>query len=383
RLRHASHVPAALGRGRGSLRRCLPERDRRPDRATQLHRVGPGADRRGRGARRDEPLQHAGEPGVPSHVFEGQVPALARHPEPHGHGADASLAHRTGDRRHHPQHRGRGARGARRHGARRRRSQKRAAGRCPEVRHESGSGRARVSDRERSQEITHWQTREAELDRLSKALAGSVVALALVAASTPAEATRIVFITHAQAVDAFWSVVKNGVDDAAELMGVEVQYQAPQTFDMVQMAQLIDAAVATRPDGLVVSIPDAEALGDSIRAAVAAGIPVISMDAGLDVSKELGALLHMGIDEYPSGFAAGEKMKELGKTSGACVNMEVGNVALDQRCQGFADALGGNSQVIATSIDPIEIKNGVAGYLMQHPEIDAVLTAGATAFDPT
>jgi simple sugar transport system substrate-binding protein len=209
------------------------------------------------------------------------------------------------------------------------------------------------------------------------------MALALVAASTPAEATRIVFITHAQAVDAFWSVVKNGVDDAAELMGVEVQYQAPQTFDMVLMAQLIDAAVATRPDGLVVSIPDAEALGDSIRAAVAAGIPVISMDSGLDVSKELGALLHLGIDEYPSGFAAGEKMKELGKTSGACVNMEVGNVALDQRCQGFADALGGNSQVIATSIDPVEIRTGVAGYLMQHPEIDAVLTAGASAFDPT
>jgi simple sugar transport system substrate-binding protein len=209
------------------------------------------------------------------------------------------------------------------------------------------------------------------------------MALALVAASAPAQATRIVFITHAQAVDAFWSVVKNGVDDAAELMGVEVQYQAPPTFDMVLMAQLIAAAVASKPDGLVVSIQDGEALGDSIRAAVAAGIPVISMDAGLDVSKELGALLHLGIDEYPSGFAAGEKMKELGNSSGACVNMEVGNVALDQRCQGFADAIDGNSQVIATSIDPTEIKAGVGGYLMQHPEIDAVLTAGASAFDPT
>ena len=219
---------------------------------------------------------------------------------------------------------------------------------------------------------------------LTSVLATTVVAAGIaLAAGTPAAATRIVVITHGQASDPFWSVVKNGVDDAAELMGVEVQYQAPQTFDMVAMAQMIDAAVASKPDGLVVSIPDAEALGDSIRAAVAAGIPVISMDSGLDVSKELGALLHLGIDEYPSGFAAGERMKSLGKTTGACVNMEVGNVALDQRCQGFADALGGQSQVIATSLDPTEIKAGVTGYLQQHPDVDAVLTSGSSAFDPT
>jgi simple sugar transport system substrate-binding protein len=214
-----------------------------------------------------------------------------------------------------------------------------------------------------------------------KTLLGALAGLALLA-SAPAHAARIVVITHGQASDAFWSVVKKGVDDAGALMGVEVQYQAPQTFDMVAMKQLIDAAVASQPDGLVVSIPDAEALGDSIRAAVSAGIPVISMDSGLEVSKQLGALLHMGIDEYPSGFAAGIKMKELGKTNGACVNMEVGNVALDLRCQGFADALDGKSQVIATSNDPTEIRAGVTGYLQQHPEVDAVLTAGATAFDP-
>ncbi len=215
-----------------------------------------------------------------------------------------------------------------------------------------------------------------------KALLGVFAGLALVA-SAPAHATRIVVITHGQASDPFWSVVKHGVDDAGQLMGVEVQYQAPQTFDMVAMKQLIDAAVASKPDGLVVSIPDAEALGDSIKAAVAAGIPVVSMDSGLEVSKQLGALLHMGIDEYPSGLAAGEKMKELGKTNGACVNMEVGNVALDLRCQGFADALDGHSQVIATSLDPTEIKAGVSGYLQQHPEVDAVLTSGSSAFDPT
>jgi simple sugar transport system substrate-binding protein len=219
------------------------------------------------------------------------------------------------------------------------------------------------------------------MSRLSKALAGSVMALALIAASAPAYATKIIFVTHGQASDPFWSVVKRGVDDAAARMEVEVQYQAPPTFDMVAMKQLIDAAVATRPDGLVVSIPDAAALGDSIRAAVAAGIPVISMDSGLEVSQELGALLHLGIDEYQSGLAAGKRMKAAGRAHGACINPEVGNVALDLRCQGFEDGLG-DSQVIAVAMDPTEIRNGVSGYLQQHPEVDAAITVGAIAFDP-
>ena len=173
----------------------------------------------------------------------------------------------------------------------------------------SSISRYRHLGRSRGAGITATTREEEQWTGLGKALQARSWRSGVVAAGAPAQATRIVVITHGQASDPFWSVVKNGVDDAGKLMGVEVQYQAPQTFDMVAMAQMIDAAVASKPDGLVVSIPDAEALGDSIRAAVAAGIPVISMDSGLDVSKELGALLHLGIDEYPSGFAAGEKMK--------------------------------------------------------------------------
>src|SRR3954449_10224076 len=91
---------------------------------------------------------------------------------------------------------------------------------------------------------------------------------------------RFVVVTHGQASDPYWSVVQNGVNQAAKDMGVQVEYQAPDTFDMVAMSQMIDAAVASNPDGLVVSIPDADALGDSIKAAVAAGIPVISINSG-------------------------------------------------------------------------------------------------------
>jgi simple sugar transport system substrate-binding protein len=130
---------------------------------------------------------------------------------------------------------------------------------------------------------------------------------------------------------------------------------------MVAMSQLIDAAVNQKPAGLVVSIPDASALGPSIQKAVAAGIPVISMNSGSDVSKKLGALLHVGQDEFDAGKAAGEKLASMGGKVGVCVNHEVGNVALDLRCKGFAEGFKGKVTTLPVSNDPSEIRQGQGG----------------------
>src|SRR3954454_767550 len=116
----------------------------------------------------------------------------------------------------------------------------------------------------------------------------TMAAAALLAATFGTVAERqsaplFVVVAHGQAADPFWSVVKNGVDEAQKVTGATVEYRAPATFDMVEMAQLIDAAVASKPDGLVVSVPDAAALGRSIKNAVASGIPVVSMNSGSDV----------------------------------------------------------------------------------------------------
>ncbi|MEJ1999704.1 MAG: substrate-binding domain-containing protein, partial [Maritimibacter sp.] len=153
-----------------------------------------------------------------------------------------------------------------------------------------------------------------------KRLFGSLVTAAAFAVAAPALAQDIVVVSHGQANDPFWSVVKNGVEEAAKDTGANVDYRAPETFDMVAMSQLIDAAVNQEPDGIVVSIPDSDALGPSIQRAVAAGIPVISMNSGSDVSKDMGALLHVGQDEYDAGFAAGEKLASMGGANGICVN---------------------------------------------------------------
>ena len=211
-----------------------------------------------------------------------------------------------------------------------------------------------------------------------------VVAAALgIAGSAAAQDMRFVVVSHGQASDPFWSVVKNGVDQAAEDLGVTVEYRAPDTFNMVQMGQIIDASVASQPDGLVVSVPDAEALGDSIRNAVASGIPVISMNSGSDVREELGVAVHVGQTEYEAGEGGGKRMAEAGVTKAICVNQEVGNVALDLRCEGFADGLGGDVEVVAVSMDPTEIGNAVKAYLSANPDTDGVLTLGPSAAEPT
>ncbi len=213
-------------------------------------------------------------------------------------------------------------------------------------------------------------------------IAAAAALLALVTGPVSAQEIRIVVVSHGQASDPFWSVVKNGVDAAQKDMGVKVEYLAPDTFDMVRMSQLIDAAAASNPDGLVVSIPDADALGEAITSAVGAGIPVVSMNSGSDVRKKLGVALHVGQTEYEAGLGGGEKMKAAGVKTALCINQEVGNVALDLRCQGFSDGLGGKTEVLAVSMDPTEIRNAVIATLTRNSDIQGILTLGPSAAEP-
>jgi simple sugar transport system substrate-binding protein len=221
------------------------------------------------------------------------------------------------------------------------------------------------------------------IKRFATLAATAALALGIGSAAVAQDSGRVVVVTHGQATDPFWSVVKNGVDKAAETYGATVEYRAPDTFDMVQMAQLIEAAVASQPDGLVVSIPDADALGDSIKNAVASGIAVVSMNSGSTAREELGVLAHVGQTELEAGRGAGQRMKEAGVTNALCVNQEVGNVALDQRCEGFTEGLGGTVEVVAVGMDPTEIQSAIKAQLSAKPDINGVLALGPVASEPT
>jgi simple sugar transport system substrate-binding protein len=210
-----------------------------------------------------------------------------------------------------------------------------------------------------------------------KKLFAAVSTAAMIAMAGPALSASIIVVAHGQANDPFWSVVKNGVEKAGKDTGATVEFRSPETFDMVQMSQMIDAAVNQKPDGLVVSIPDADALGPSIKRAVEAGIPVISMNSGSDVAHELGALLHVGQSEFDAGKAAGAKLAEMGGKKGICINQEVGNVSLDLRCKGFAEGFG-QVTVVPTGNDPAEVLAKVRAALESDSDVDTVLSLNAS-----
>ena len=198
-------------------------------------------------------------------------------------------------------------------------------------------------------------------------------------APSPRKRVRIAVVTHGQASDPFWAVVKSGIDRAAHEAGVSVTYSAPDTTDMDRMKQLIRQAVATDPDGLVVSIPDAKALGGAIRAAVRAGIPVVSLNSGGDVSRRLGVLAHVGQPDEQAGFAAGRRMARAGVRQAICVEHEKGNAGLEARCNGFARALrkaGGASTVLDINLqNRHDAEQKIADAVIEQ-HVDGMLTLG-------
>jgi simple sugar transport system substrate-binding protein len=161
-------------------------------------------------------------------------------------------------------------------------------------------------------------------------------------------AVRLFVVTHGQASSPFWAIVRNGVEAAGRQMDAVVTYRAPDVYSLEHMVTLIDQAIAAKPDGLVVSLPE-PGLAPAIRRAVKAGIPTVTINSGSDMYKSLGVIAHIGQPEGPAGFKAGQRLAADGVRRALCVNLAIPNQGLDARCAGLARAMkavGGRSTVV-------------------------------------
>jgi len=193
------------------------------------------------------------------------------------------------------------------------------------------------------------------------------------------DAVRIVVITHGQASSPFWAIVRNGVEAAARQMDVLVNYRAPDVYSLDRMKALVDQAIASKPDGLVVSLPE-PGIGPEVRRAVKAGIPVVTINSGSDISHGLGVLAHVGQPERRAGLVAGRRLAASGVRRALCVNQQLGNIGLDARCDGLAEAMraaGGRSTVIGVDDQSAATPKRIAAAVARN-RIDGLLTLNAT-----
>ena len=202
---------------------------------------------------------------------------------------------------------------------------------------------------------------------------------ALVFVTSSAFAERYVMVTHGEGKDPFWPVVQKGGEDAARAIGADFEYIYNPSADMADMASSIQAAAATQPDGMVISLPDPDALGPAIKAAVAAGVPVITMNSGLENSAALGALMHVGQPEYLAGQSAGARAKAEGATKALCMIQEAYNTALVDRCEGYGESVP--MEFTDTTSDPATIQTRATAALQANPDVDAVLSVGPHVCD--
>ena len=209
-------------------------------------------------------------------------------------------------------------------------------------------------------------------------LAASAVAVGF-GSFAQAQDVNIIMITHGAASDSFWAPVKKGAEDAAEHVGASLSYQAPEGgADMVAMTNLIRAAISQEPGGIIVTVPDVNALGKPISEAADAGIPVVTINSGTDTLDQTKAMFFVGEDLYEAGVISGRSLKAMGGTKAACLNVQPGNVALDAICNGLNDGFGSDAKVVPFGFDPSEVAAKTRAVLESDPDLNALLSMSTT-----
>ncbi|MEV7193670.1 sugar ABC transporter substrate-binding protein [Streptomyces sp. NPDC093510] len=187
---------------------------------------------------------------------------------------------------------------------------------------------------------------------------------------------KIAMVTHSGEGDTFWDIVRSGAKQAARKDNVEFLYANDK--EAKGQAELVQSFVDKKVDGIVVTLAKPEAMRSVLSKAGAAGIPVVTINAGGEFSEKFGALSHIGQDESVAGEAVGDELDRRGKKKTLCVIHEQGNVSLEQRCAGVKKSFGGsveNLNVEGTNAPASE--SSISAKLQATKDIDAVVTLGA------
>ena len=105
----------------------------------------------------------------------------------------------------------------------------------------------------------------------------------------------------------YWKTAGTGFTRAAAQMQLRSDFEGPQNYDVNAEKEALDRAVQKKVSGILLSVADAKVLNASINQAIAAGIPVITIDSDAPASKRL---FFIGTNNYQVGVTGGQRLAQ-------------------------------------------------------------------------
>ena len=131
-----------------------------------------------------------------------------------------------------------------------------------------------------------------------------------VTATPPAKPPKytIYYVSHGGPGDPWWAPVIKGAKIAGDILGVKVVYLGPEKFSIKALVDLLEGAIAKKPDAIIITITAYEPLDEPLRRAIKMGIPVFAVNVYDPRPEEerIPYLGYLGQDDYEAGKVLAE-----------------------------------------------------------------------------
>lgn len=156
----------------------------------------------------------------------------------------------------------------------------------------------------------------------------------------------------------YWKTAAEGFQKAATDYGVTAEVRGPRNFDPQAEVQEFRSVAASKPAGILVSVTNASLLRPEIDAAIAAGIPVITMDSDAPASKRL---YFIGTNNLQAGRLGGQRVAAQLNGKGNVVFFTMpGQPNLDERLKGYKDVFSTFPNIKVVEVFDMKGDSGVA-----------------------
>jgi ribose transport system substrate-binding protein len=187
------------------------------------------------------------------------------------------------------------------------------------------------------------------------ALAMLALGVALTSGCGRHSTSEVFYLIAANSALPYWQTAAAGFKQAAAQYGVTARVVGPDGYDPQAELSELHNAIAAKPTGILISVADASVLQSEINAAIAAGIPVITMDSDASASRRL---YFIGTNNLEAGRLGGRRViQKLGGKGNVVIFTLSGQPNTEERLKGIQDVFASRPEI--KIVEVVDVKGDV------------------------